>query len=135
MYMAARNLLKIKRALQEIWVAATKIAAEAAFDAFVQGYKLKDRRAECLAKDHDALLVFYDFPAEHWKHLRTHEPDRKHVRDHPPADHSFQGLPLQRDRTRNGPQARRDSATCLTPPLDCRRQGHHGGHTATSSRP
>jgi len=35
MYMAARNLLKIKRALQEIWVAATKIAAEAAFDAFV----------------------------------------------------------------------------------------------------
>ncbi|MGB7640362.1 MAG: transposase, partial [Terriglobales bacterium] len=29
---------------------------------------------ECLAKDRDVLLMFYDFPAEHWKHLRTTNP-------------------------------------------------------------
>ena len=42
--------------------------AEAAFDAFMAAYELKyDKAAECLAKDRQALLAFYDFPAEHWK--------------------------------------------------------------------
>ena len=46
--------------------------AEAAFDAFIAAYELKyDKAADCLAKDRQALLAFYDFPAEHWKHLRT----------------------------------------------------------------
>ena len=63
---------KAKRALQEIWMAETQAAAEAAFDAFVESYALKyEKAADCLAKDRDALLAFYDFPAEHWKHLRT----------------------------------------------------------------
>ena len=49
--------------------------AEAAFDAFIAAYQLKyDKAAECLAKDRQALLAFYDFPAEHWKHLRTSNP-------------------------------------------------------------
>src|SRR5258705_4887427 len=49
--------------------------AEAAFDAFIAAYELKyDKAAECLAKDRQALLAFYDFPAEHWKHLRTSNP-------------------------------------------------------------
>ena len=66
---------KAKRALQEIWMAETKAAAEAAFDAFVESYELKyEKAADCLAKDRDALLAFYDFPAEHWKHLRTTNP-------------------------------------------------------------
>ncbi len=66
---------KAKRALQEIWMAETKAAAEAAFDAFFESYALKyEKAAECLAKDRDALLAFYDFPAEHWKHLRTTNP-------------------------------------------------------------
>jgi putative transposase len=66
---------KAKRALQEIWMAETKIAAVAAFDAFIQSYELKyAKAAQCLAKDRDVLLVFYDFPAEHWKHLRTTNP-------------------------------------------------------------
>ena len=56
-------------------MAETKIAAEAAFDAFVESYALKyEKAAECLAKDRDTLLAFYDFPAEHWKHLRTTNP-------------------------------------------------------------
>src|SRR5260370_18129738 len=48
---------------------------EAAFDAFIAAYQLKyDKAAQCLAKDRQALLAFYDFPAEHWKHLRTSNP-------------------------------------------------------------
>jgi Transposase, Mutator family len=44
----------------------------AAFDAFVETWGVKyDKAVECLIKDRDALLAFYDFPAEHWKHLRT----------------------------------------------------------------
>lgn len=66
---------KAKRALQEIWMAETKAVAEAAFDAFIESYALKyEKAADCLAKDRDALLAFYDFPAEHWKHLRTTNP-------------------------------------------------------------
>ena len=63
---------KAKRALQEIWMAETKRDALAAFDAFVETWGVKYEKAvECLIKDREALLVFYDFPAEHWKHLRT----------------------------------------------------------------
>ena len=62
---------KAKRALQEIWMAETKKEAVAAFDAFAESYAPKyDKAVECLTKDRDALLAFYDFPAEHWKHLR-----------------------------------------------------------------
>src|SRR5215212_6960782 len=63
---------KAKRALQEIWMAETKKDALVAFDAFIETWGVKYARAvECLIKDRDALLVFFDFPAEHWKHLRT----------------------------------------------------------------
>lgn len=63
---------KAKRALQEIWMAETKKDALAAFDVFVETWNVKyDKAVECLTKDRDALLAFYDFPAEHWKHLRT----------------------------------------------------------------
>ncbi len=66
---------KAKRALQEIWMAETKAASEAAFAAFIESYSVKyAKAADCLAKDRDALLAFYDFPAEHWKHLRTTNP-------------------------------------------------------------
>jgi putative transposase len=63
---------KAKRALQEVWMAETKNDALMAFDAFVENWGIKyDKAVECLIKDRDALLAFYDFPAEHWKHLRT----------------------------------------------------------------
>jgi transposase-like protein len=66
---------KAKRALQEIWMAETKADAETAFDGFIESYEVKyDKAAECLRKDRDTLLAFYDFPAEHWKHLRTTNP-------------------------------------------------------------
>jgi putative transposase len=63
---------KAKRALQEIWMAATKKEALAAFDAFVETWGVKYEKAiTCLTKDREPLLAFYDLPAEHWKHLRT----------------------------------------------------------------
>jgi putative transposase len=66
---------KAKRALQNIWMAETRKDAEAAFDAFADVYGAKyDKAVECLTKDRDVLLAFYDFPAEHWKHLRTTNP-------------------------------------------------------------
>ena len=66
---------KAKRALQEIWMAETRNNAETAFDAFVETYAVKyDKAVRCLAKDREALLAFSDFPAEHWRHLRTSNP-------------------------------------------------------------
>jgi transposase-like protein len=66
---------KAKQALLEIWMAETKKDALVAFDAFVETFGLKyDKAVECLTKDREALLAFYDFPAEHWKHLRTTNP-------------------------------------------------------------
>ena len=66
---------KAKRALQEIWMAETKKDAVVAFEAFAETYEVKYEKAvDCLTKDRDVLLAFYDFPAEHWKHLRTTNP-------------------------------------------------------------
>ena len=66
---------KAKSMIHEIWMAETREAASKAFDAFLESYQAKYPKAtECLAKDRDVLLAFYDFPAEHWKHLRTTNP-------------------------------------------------------------
>jgi len=66
---------KAKRALHEIWMAETRKDAEKAFDRFRETYQAKYPKAtDCLAKDREALLAFYDFPAEHWVHLRTTNP-------------------------------------------------------------
>ena len=66
---------KAKQALHDIWQAATRQDAEAAFDAFIETYKPKyPKAALCLGKDQEALMAFYDFPAPHWQHLRTTNP-------------------------------------------------------------
>jgi putative transposase len=66
---------KAKGDLHEIWQAETKEAAEKALDAFYEKFEAKYAAAcECLRKDRDELLAFYDFPAEHWSHLRTTNP-------------------------------------------------------------
>jgi len=66
---------KAKSALQEIWMAETREAATKAFDDFLEKYQAKYEAAcNCLKKDRDELLTFYDFPEEHWKHLRTTNP-------------------------------------------------------------
>jgi transposase-like protein len=64
-----------KEKLHEIWMAPTRADAAKAFDNFVALYEPKYPQAvECLHKDRDVLLTFYDFPAEHWIHLRTTNP-------------------------------------------------------------
>jgi transposase-like protein len=66
---------KAKKMLHDIWMAETKADAERAFDLFIETYEAKYPRATtCLAKDRDVLLTFYDFPAEHWMHIRTTNP-------------------------------------------------------------
>ena len=64
-----------KRKLHEIWMAPEKEEAERAFNSFVNSYSAKYPKAvDCLEKDRNALLSFYDFPAEHWRHIRTTNP-------------------------------------------------------------
>jgi putative transposase len=66
---------KAKGDIHEIWQAETKADAEQAFDHFLEKYDAKYQKAcECLRKDREQLLTFYDFPAEHWGHLRTTNP-------------------------------------------------------------
>lgn len=66
---------KAKGHLHDIWQAATKAEANVAFEFFVETYGVKWEKAVAkLVKDRDALLTFYDYPAEHWKHIRTSNP-------------------------------------------------------------
>jgi putative transposase len=65
----------VKSDLRDIWQAETRAAADAAIDTFAEKYGTKyDRAVACLVKDREALLAFFDFPAEHWDHLRTANP-------------------------------------------------------------
>jgi transposase-like protein len=81
-----------KSALHAIWQADTRAHAEAAFDRFVATYQDKYPKAtDCLAKDRQALLAFYDFPAAHWQHLRTTNP----------IESTFATIRLRTDATRN----------------------------------
>jgi len=64
-----------KADLREIWAAPDRATAQAALATFAEKYGTKyDKAVTCLIKDRDALLTFYDFPAEHWDHLRTSNP-------------------------------------------------------------
>ena len=91
---------RAKSDLHEIWLAETRADANQAFDNFIEKYGPKYTGAcECLAKDRAALLTFYDFPAEHWIHLRTTNP----------IESTFATIRLRHRRTK-GSGSRR---TCL----------------------
>ena len=65
----------MKKDLREVYFAPNRASAEVAIDVFAEKYGAKyDKAVECLTKDRDALLALYDFPAEHWDHLRTTNP-------------------------------------------------------------
>jgi transposase-like protein len=90
-----------KEKLHQIWMADTREAAEQAFDAFLEDYQAKYPKAtECLKKDREVLLTFYDFPAEHWKHLRTTNP----------IDSTFATIRLRHRRTKGNASRK----ACLT---------------------
>src|SRR3954462_3063003 len=64
-----------KADLREVWMAPDRATAETAIETFAAKYGAKYAKAtSCLLKDRNALLTFYDFPAEHWDHLRTSNP-------------------------------------------------------------
>jgi transposase-like protein len=65
----------VKSDLRDIWQVETRAAAQAAMDTFAEKYGAKyDKAVACLTRDREALLAFFDFPAEHWDHLRTANP-------------------------------------------------------------
>ena len=66
---------KAKRLLREIMYADTREQAEEGIERFAADYNAKHPKAvETLRKDEEALLTYFDFPAEHWRHLRTTNP-------------------------------------------------------------
>lgn len=94
---------KAKADLHEIWMAETREDANKAFDNFLEKYAVKHSAAcECLKKDRDVLLSFYDFPAEHWGHLRTTNP----------IESTFATIRLRHRRTK-GSGTRRASLTMM----------------------
>jgi putative transposase len=85
-------LPKVKEALHDIWMAATRDEAHAAFARALVRFNPKYGKAmEYLAKDREELLAFYDFPAEHWAHIRTTNP----------IESTFATVRLRTKRTRN----------------------------------
>jgi transposase-like protein len=61
--------------LSNVWQAETREDAHAAFDLFIETFEAKyPKAAECLTKDREELLAFYDFPAQHWQSIRTSNP-------------------------------------------------------------
>ncbi len=92
---------KAKSMLHDIWMAETRADAHKAFELFTTTFRAKYPKAvECLEKDREALLRFYDFPADHWVHLRTTNP----------IESTFATVRLRTGRTK-GCGSR---ATCLT---------------------
>jgi putative transposase len=74
-YLPKRAQPEAKRRLHEIWMAETREEADRAFNTFVEVYEAKyPKAAGCIVKDREELMAFYDFPAEHWRHLRTTNP-------------------------------------------------------------
>jgi len=94
---------KAKSDLHQIWLAETREMATKAFDHFLEKYGPKYEAAcSCLSKDRDALLAFYDFPAEHWGHLRTTNP----------IESTFSTIRLRHRRTK-GSGSRKASLTMM----------------------
>ena len=83
---------KVKADLHDIWMAETRDEAHKAFDRTLKRFEAKYPKAmACLAKDRDELLAFYDYPAEHWVHIRTTNP----------IESTFATVRLRSKRSRN----------------------------------
>lgn len=94
---------KAKDAIHQIWMSETREDGSKAFDAFLEKYQAKYPEAcQCLSKDRDVLLAFYDFPAEHWSHVRTTNP----------IESTFATIRLRHRRTK-GCGTRRASLTMM----------------------
>ena len=87
-----------KSMLHEIWRADTRARAHKAFERFLATWEAKyPRAADCLARDRETLLAFYDFPASHWQHLRTTNPIESTFATIQAANGEDQELPERED--------------------------------------
>lgn len=94
-----RQQSEAKQALWQIYRADTQAEANTAFDRFLKTYQVKYPEAtECLSKDREALLAFFDFPAEHWAHIRSTNPFAKRSRRD--YESTFATVRLRTDKTR-----------------------------------
>ena len=83
---------KVKEALHDIWMAETREDAYKAFDSAVKRFSEKYPGAmNCLVKDKEQMLAFYDYPAIHWQHIRTSNP----------IESTFSTVRLRTVKTRN----------------------------------
>ena len=99
---------KARSDLHQIYHAEYRTGAEEAFDRFLVKYGTKYEKASaCLAKDREALLAFYDFPAEHWQHVRTTNP----------IESTFATVRLRTNKTKGC--LSRDTALALAGLLTC----------------
>ena len=98
---------KAKRSLQDIWMAETRTAAEAALDAFIESYGVKyDKAVECLTKDREALFALLRLPRQALETSTHDKPDREYVRHRSASNSPIEGLSLKQDRPRHDLQAR-----------------------------
>ena len=105
-----------KSDLREVWAAPNRATAEAAVATFAEKYGAKYEKAvTCLVKDGDALLTFYDFPAEHWDHLRTSNPIKSVFATVRHQTVRTKGARSQGHRPAHGVQARDGSREDLAP--------------------
>lgn len=105
-----RQQPEAKSALHRIWQSDSRQNAEKAFERFVATYEQKYPKAvDCLVKDHEELLAFYDFPAAHWQH----ESDRIDVRNDSAANEEDEELSEREKRTQLDPVARDERREAL----------------------
>jgi hypothetical protein len=96
----------MKKDLREVYLAPNQASAEVAIDVFAEKYAAKyDKAVECLTKDREALLALYDFPAEHWDHLRTTNPIESVFATGSAQDGAHERLIVPNDRQADGLQA------------------------------
>jgi len=83
---------KVKESLHNIWMEETREDAYAAFDGAIKRFETKHPKAmNCLQKDKEQMLAFYDYPAKHWRHIRTSNP----------IESTFATVRLRTKKTRN----------------------------------
>jgi len=124
---------KAKSMLHDIWQAETRADAVKAFDLFVATYEAKYPKATtCLSKDRAELLTFYDFPAEHWGHLRT--TDRVDLRHGPAAHCENEGLRHANGLLDDGLQANAVGGETLAVPKRSDALARHPGRSHVRRR-
>ncbi|MGY3034044.1 hypothetical protein ACVIIV_003214 [Bradyrhizobium sp. USDA 4354] len=126
----------MKKDLREVYWAPNRASAEAAIDVFAEKCRAKYGRAvECL-KDRDALLAFYDFPAEHWDHLRTSNPIESVFATVRRRTVRTKGFVVAENRQADGVQARHrrieDLAGGSKAQISCRRSSRVSDSTTAS---